>query len=159
MKLPVIVLGAGGHARVLLDALRLSKLRVLGVTDARPHHVDKNKLNALVLGDDRAVLSYDPKKVLLVNGLGSIGVTQKRAELFEKFKAKGFLFLNVNHPSAVIAKDVVLGEGVQIMAGAVIQTGVVIGDNAIINTRASVDHDCHIGSHVHIAPELYCPAG
>jgi UDP-perosamine 4-acetyltransferase len=159
MKLPVIVLGAGGHGRVLLEALRLSREKVIGVTDAQPSHVDKKKLRVPVLGNDKAVLSYSPKKVFLANGLGSTGVTPKRAELFRKFKAKGYRFINVIHPSAVISKDVVLGEGTQVMAGAVIQTGAMVGENTIINTRASIDHDCEIGSHVHIAPGVVLSGG
>lgn len=159
MKLPVIVLGAGGHARVLLDTLRLNKVKVIGVTDAQPSRVDRKKLREKVLGNDKAVLSYSSKKVLLVNGLGSTGVPLKREQLFEKFKTQGYRFSSVIHPSAVIAQDVVLGEGVQIMAGAVIQTGTRIGDDALVNTRASVDHDCHIGSHVHLAPGVVLSGG
>lgn len=159
MNRPVIVLGGGGHARVLIDALRLSKNQILGVTDFRPSSVNPQKVGVKILGDDGAILSFRPAKVSLVNGLGSTGSTAARMALFEKFKVKGYRFISVIHPSAVIAKDAVLGEGVQIMAGAVIQTGVVIGNNAIINTRASVDHDCHIGSHVHIAPGAVLSGG
>lgn len=159
MNRPVIVLGGGGHARVLIDALRLSKNQILGVTDFRPSSVNPQKVGVKILGDDGAVFSFSPAKVSLANGLGSTGSTAARMALFEKFKVKGYRFISVIHPSAVIAKDAVLGEGVQIMAGAVIQTGVVIGDNAIINTRASVDHDCYIGSHVHIAPGAVLSGG
>ncbi|MFA7254795.1 MAG: acetyltransferase [Candidatus Omnitrophota bacterium] len=159
MKLPVIVLGAGGHARVLLDVLRLCKVKVLGVTDAQPSHVDKRKLQTPVLGTDKAVLAYSPKKVLLVNGLGSVSVTPKRAEIFKYFKDLGYHFAKAIHPSAIVAKDVQLGEGVQVMAGSVIQTGCKIGNNTIINTRVSIDHDCNIGSHVHIAPGAVLSGG
>lgn len=159
MSLPVIVLGAGGHARVLLDALKLRKKKILGVTDMRPSQVDKKRTRAELLGTDNAVFSYDPKRVLLVNGLGSVGVPSARAELYRKFAKRGYRFLQLVHPSAVIAPDVVLGEGVQVMAGAVVQTGTVIGDNVIINTKASVDHDCRIGSHVHIAPGVVLSGG
>lgn len=159
MKLPVIVIGAGGHARVLLDALKLNKVNVIGVTDAQPSDVDKSKSKVPVIGKDEAVLSYSPQKVLLVNGLGSITVSPKRAEIFKHFKHLGYRFVNVIHPSAVIAKDVQLGEGIQIMAGSVIQTGCKIGNNTIINTRVSIDHDCDIGSHVHIAPGAVLSGG
>lgn len=159
MNFPVIVLGAGGHARVLLDALRLCKVKVLGVTDVVPSCAEKAKLRVPFLGNDTAVLSRSPKKVLLVNGLGSIGRPDKRAQLFKKFKAKGYRFAIVIHPTAILAGGVVLGEGAQIMAGVVIQTGSSVGENTIINTRASIDHDCLIGAHVHIAPGVVLSGG
>ena len=109
-------------------------------------------LGVSYLGDDDVVERYSPSEVSLVNGLGSISQPYLREELFKKFKNLGYKFINVIHPSAVIATDVKLGEGVQVMAGAVIQSGSVIGDNVIVNTKASVDHDCRIGQHVHLAP-------
>ena len=159
MKKPVILLGAGGHARVLLDVLRLQGIKILGLTDANPSKADKTELKIPVLGDDEAILNYRPEEVFLVNGIGSTDVDSKRAELFKRFKTKSYTFVSVVHPSAIIARDVVLGEGVQIMAGAVIQTGARIGDNTIINTRAAIDHDCEIGSSVHIAPGVTLSGG
>lgn len=152
MRASVIVLGGGGHARVLLDILALRSVKILGVTDLHPEKVDRVKINAPILGNDDVILNYRPDEIFLVNGLGQIKVDGKRRELFETFKGKGYKFLTLIHPSAVIAKDAEIGEGAQIMAGAVIQTGCCIGANAIINTRASVDHDCDIGAHVHLAP-------
>ncbi|QPJ64079.1 MAG: acetyltransferase [Candidatus Nitrohelix vancouverensis] len=148
-SLPVIILGAGGHARVLADALKVMGLSIKGVTDAVPV---KGLPGVPLLGDDSILDSISPDDIVLVNGLGSIARPALRRRLFEKFKARGFTFQDVVHPSAMIAEDVRLGEGVQVMAGAVIQTGSVISDNAIINTGALVDHDCEIGAHTHLAP-------
>ncbi len=159
MKLPVIVLGAGGHARVALDVLNLMNEKVIGVTDADPVRVSKERMTAPVLGNDDAVTGFKPDEVLLVNGLGSIEVSSKRPEIFYRFKKLGYRFLTLIHPSAVVAEDVQIGEGAQVMAGVVIQTGSKIGENTIINTRASVDHDCSIGSHVHIAPGVVLSGG
>ncbi|HEX3032888.1 MAG TPA: NeuD/PglB/VioB family sugar acetyltransferase, partial [Bacillota bacterium] len=75
-----------------------------------------------------------------------------RSKLFDKFKADGYSFASVIHPSAIIGYDVELGEGVQILAGAIIQPGSRVGANTIINTKASLDHDCIIGAQVHVAP-------
>lgn len=158
-KLPVIVLGAGGHARVLIDSLRQNSVKILGVTDASADHMDAKKLPEKLIGMDEAVLKFSPKKVRLVNGLGTVKASEKRKELFKKFKAKGYEFLTILHPSAVIAPDVRIGEGAQIMAGAVVQTGSIIGNNAIINTGACVDHDCVISDHVHVAPGAVLSGG
>ena len=142
---------------MLIDALRLGAIKVLGATDELPKNI--RNLNVPVLGKDEAVFRRLPSKVRLVNGLGSVRATPKRQEIFEKFKNRGYVFMTVVHPSAVIAGDVVLEEGAQVMAGAVIQTGSRIGKNTIINTRVSVDHDCRIGAHVHLAPGVVLSGG
>ena len=152
MSIPAIVVGVGGHARVLIDALRLNKVQILGVTDAAPEKIDQAKINLPVLGKDEVISKHSPRDVLLVNGLGQVNVNPRRADLFTSFKEKGYTFATVIHPNVIIASGVRLGEGVQIMAGVIIQTGSVIGANTIINTGASVDHDCIIGPHVHLAP-------
>jgi UDP-perosamine 4-acetyltransferase len=152
MSLPLIMLGAGGHAKVLIDALRTAGVAVNGLTDADPAKAGTHILGVPVLGDDEEVLSFAPEAVRLVNGIGSVRIPYLRRRLFDDFRKSGYAFAQVVHPRAIVAGDVVLAEGVQVMAGAVLQTGSRIGENAIINTRAVVDHDCVIGSHVHISP-------
>lgn len=151
-SLPIIILGAGGHAKVLIDALRLQSLEIIAIVDADLNKKGQALMGVPVVGSDDEVTKYTPQSVRLVNGIGSVGVNPLRRQLFERFKSKGYQFEKVIHPSATIATDVVLSEGAQIMAGVVVQTGCQIGANAIINTRASVDHDCQIGNHVHISP-------
>ena len=152
MNKPVIVLGAGGHAKVIVEALRRSSITIIGLTDILPEKKGASLSGAPVIGDDSAVLGYSPEDVLLANGIGSIGLPEERRRIFEGFKEKGYMFASVLHPSAVVSSDVLVSEGAQVMAGAVIQPGCVIGRNAIINTSASIDHDAVIGDHVHIAP-------
>ncbi|HZG87402.1 acetyltransferase [Paenibacillus sp.] len=152
---PIILLGGGGHAKVLLDVLKRSGRTVIGFTD--PERTELT--GAPYLGDDKAVLQFDSNAVLLVNGLGSTVSTERRASLYRKLHDAGYRFAAAVHPSAVIAEDVVLGDGVQIMAGAVIQPGCRLGANVIVNTRASVDHDCTVGNHVHIAPGAILSGG
>ena len=152
MSLPVLIVGGGGHAKVLIEALRLRSVSILGIIDADPAYAGQKILGVPVIGGDEKATEYPLNDVQLVNGVGSIDIPEKRRGLFEKFKSKGFSFATVIHPSAVVASDVELGEGAQIMAGAVIQPGSSIGRNVIINTNASIDHDCQIGDHVHVAP-------
>lgn len=150
-RVPVIIIGGGGHAKVVVDALRLNGEKVLGVLDTcDPTSMLPQGLPWL--GPDDAIGAYAPDEVMLANGIGSARSTALRKKVFEHFGQMGYHFTKVIHPSAIIAPDVLIGCGSQIMAGAVIQTGAVIGCNTIINTRASVDHDCQIGDHVHIAP-------
>ncbi len=152
MNVPVIVLGAGGHAKVLINALQLCSVQILGITDPDPELHGKDILGVPVIGSDDKLANYGARTVQLVNGLGSISVPSTRCQLFDKYKGQKFIFANVIHPDALLAGDVKLGEGVQVMAGAVVQPGVFLGDNVIINTRASVDHDCIIGKNSHVAP-------
>jgi sugar O-acyltransferase (sialic acid O-acetyltransferase NeuD family) len=152
MGIPVIVIGAGGHAKVLIDALLTIGIEVLGATDMDPVRLDSSICGLRVLGDDNILVRYAPQAVRLVNGLGSVAVTTARQRIYEKYKGLGYSFETIIHPSAVVSKDVELSEGVQVMAGAIIQAGSRIGQNTIINTGATVDHDCEIGAHVHLAP-------
>jgi UDP-perosamine 4-acetyltransferase len=149
---PIIVIGAGGHAKVVIHALRDIGAEVIAAvdTDARLHGTEI--AGVPVIGGDEAIESHPPGTVHLVNGVGSVSTPEIRRAVFVRLVAQGYEFAGLIHPSAVIASDVKPGQGSQIMAGAVVQPGTLIGANSIINTRASVDHDCRIGDHVHIAP-------
>jgi len=147
---PLILLGSGGHARVLLSALLQNGSRVIGFAD--PNVSRSQLLSVPRLGGDEAVLKHNPNEVLLVNGIGSVGLIANRLRIYEYFRTRGYAFASVIHSAAIIAPEGELSEGVQIMAGAVIQTGCVMGEGCIINTGARLDHDCVIGVHAHIAP-------
>lgn len=159
MSLPIIVLGAGGHAKVLIGCLMAVSAVIIGIVDPDEKRFGTKVLGVPVLGGDDVIAGFSSSEILLVNGLGSVGLPVNRQQLFERFKELGYAFASVVHPSAVIAPDVVLGEGAQVMAGAVIQPGCLIEADSIINTRASVDHDCIIGCHVHIAPGVTFSGG
>ena len=149
---PVIVLGGGGHGRVLIDLLQLTGRPILGVCDPQLPRGPAGPMGVAVLGGDEALLEQPRDAVELVNGIGSTRSLTARAAIYRRFSDAGFRFAMLRHPSAVVARSAALGEGAQIMAGAVVQCGAEIGANSIVNTRASVDHDCRIGNSVHIAP-------
>ncbi|MGK5092828.1 acetyltransferase [Deltaproteobacteria bacterium TL4] len=154
----VLIIGGGGHAKVLIDALSCLHYNIVGVLDPQLS-ISQKILAVPVLGGDEVLCHYSSDEVLLVNGIGSIRSTTLRQSVFEKFCAQGYHFETVIHPSAIIGLDVDIGEGTQIMAGVVIQTGGRIGVNSILNTRAVMDHDVHIGNHVHIAPGVTLSGG
>ena len=155
----VILLGAGGHAKVLLDTLQLSGITMDGVSDPGFGKTEKLWRGIAVLGDDNDVLQMNPAEVVLVNGVGSLPGQGLRQQVFRKFKESGFGFLNVIHPFSAIGTGVETGEGFQVMAGAVIQADSRIGSNVIVNTGALIDHDCQIGCHTHIAPGAVLSGG
>ncbi|HEY8035321.1 MAG TPA: acetyltransferase [Methylobacter sp.] len=152
MTKPVIVLGGGGHAKVLIDILRRLNCPLLGIVD--PNLSVGCVLHGLnVLGVDGVVFDYSKEEVDLVNGVGSLPKDKGlRASLFNTFNAKGYRFKTLVDPTAFIAADVELSDGVQVMAGVIIQAGTEIAENTIVNSGAIVEHDCRIGQHVHIAP-------
>lgn len=152
-KVPLVMLGAGGHAKVLLALAAAAGREVQGLCD--PVLAQQGLANwrgVPVLGDDTYLDRLDPHGVELVLGMGQLVGQGLRSRLYRGLQARGFGFAVLVHPAAWIAPDVRLGEGVQIMAGAVVQPDCCIGENTIINTRTSIDHDCRIGSHVHVAP-------
>ena len=159
MNTPVLILGAGGHAKVLIEALLATSAVIAGIVDADPEVVGTTILGISVIGGDELVREFPQTEILLVNGIGSVGLPVRRQRLFESFKALGYSFATVIHSSAVVASDVEVEEGAQIMAGVVIQPGTRIGSNVVVNTRASVDHDCVIGDHSHIAPGVTLSGG
>jgi UDP-perosamine 4-acetyltransferase len=153
MTKPVVILGGGGHARVVIDALRCAGHEIAGVIDPKPEVAQTLPKGVAWLGGDLSSRARASEVVVAI-GVGSLepSVHNPRFKLFTEAKTFGFEILSFRHPSAIVAADVELGEGSQLMAGAILQSGVRIGVNCIINTGASLDHDCRIGDHVHIAP-------
>lgn len=152
-QLPLVLLGAGGHARVLLALVRAVGRPLLGVCDPGLLAEGLDQWEGLtVLGNDNALDRYGPDEVNLLLGVGQLTRSSSRARLYGVWSGRGYSFLPLVHPVAWVSPDVELPDGAQIMAGAVVQPGCVLGRNTIINTRASIDHDCRIGTNVHVAP-------
>lgn len=149
MSKPIIMIGNGGHASVLVEMLIAEQREVKGYTAPQ---AGNSLFDLSYLGTDDVIHTYNPDEVELVLGLGTIGISTLRKSIFEHFTTKGYTFANVIHPTAIVAASVKLGQGVQIMAGAILQTNAVIADNTIINTGVIVDHDSVICCHVHVAP-------
>jgi sugar O-acyltransferase (sialic acid O-acetyltransferase NeuD family) len=147
----IYLVGCGGHGRVVLDTLLTCGTPVEGIIDAGLAR-GARVVGVAVLGGDECLAQLEPKAAALCIGVGVMPGKGRRAELFASLQNRGFEFVAVAHPSAVIAARTRLGAGVQVLAGAVLQTGVSLGDNVIVNTRASVDHDCVIERDVMIGP-------
>lgn len=149
---PVIVLGAGGHAAVLIDILKQQKREIIAIVS--PDLKQKGPVfdGIKVLLQDEDVLTFESEAIFLVNGIGSIPGNKLRENIYRDFVDKGYHFEIVVSDNAIVSPYATLADGVQVMAGAVVQTGTMISENCIINTSAAIDHDCEIGRHNHIAP-------
>lgn len=147
----VVVLGGGGHAFVVIEALLCANVEVIGFTSRRDDYADI--LGVPLLGDDDALikLKHDGVEHFAV-GMGSVGDTFLRRKLAETGLSAGLKPFTVVHTKAIIARGVELGQGVQVMAGAIINPSSSIGDFSIINTGAIVEHHCSVGAFSHVSP-------
>ncbi|SIN98578.1 acetyltransferase [Halodesulfovibrio marinisediminis] len=146
-----IILGAGGHAKVLVDILR-QREHFCGAF-VSPMFTSEPVFSGLQwLASDDDVCKFSSGNTVLVNGIGMLPGKHLRKELFLSFSALGYRFKKVISPQAIVSTYAELGDGVQVLPGAIIQAGVVIGANTIINSGAIIEHDCVIGEHCHIAP-------
>ncbi|MFM5968339.1 MAG: acetyltransferase [Micrococcales bacterium] len=146
----LLMVGAGGHARVLQELLAEAGIALSGyVAPAGDSllHGDLARFDESALTD--GTLASD--QYLLVNGIGSAGATTVRAQVFAKLKSAGFSFLQLEAQSAHVSASAVLSEGVQVMHRAVVHTDAFVDDNTIINTGAIVEHHNRIGANCHIA--------
>ena len=148
---PLILIGSGGHARVLLDALQLSNREILYLTDIAAEKHGTSILGVDISGPDKLILNHAADEVQLVNGVASADRPDLHRKIFATWTAHGYQFADVIHPTAVLSSHISTGQGVQIMAGVIVQAGTSLGDNTILNTGSQVDHDCAIGDHTHVS--------
>jgi len=138
----VLVIGAGGHAKVVIDAIECAGDTVAGVVDE--------------CGRTGELCGYSiisPGQIPPADGFViAIGGNRLRRERFDHYVDAGLVPVAVVHPAAVIGQGVTIGAGSVVFAGVVVNRDAAVGDNAILNTGCTVDHDCIVGAHVHIAP-------
>ncbi|WP_018693927.1 acetyltransferase [Algicola sagamiensis] len=148
-----ILLGAGGHANVVGEIALLVGFEVIGFIDPNTPQNMEGLFGWRCLGDDTVLNQYNPKEVILINGIGSLPKDKRiRETVFQHGREMGFQFATLVHPKSVVSSYATLGEGVQVMAGAMINPYSQIGENTVVNTGAVVEHDSQIGRHCHIAP-------
>lgn len=160
MTLPIIIIGAGGHASVVADALLAAGAHVLGFTDADASRHDRTRCGLPVLGNDRVLDDYAAEAVHLANGIGGVGSPHGeplRRTVQQRLALGGWQFVTVRHPSAVVSPFARVSADAQLLAGCVVQAGAYIGTGAIINSASVVEHDVSIGDWTHVAPRaLLC---
>lgn len=149
---PVVILGAGGHARVLISLLRLINRPIAALLDDDPDKLGQTLDHIPITGNFDTLQNFSPDQVQLVNALGSAHRPTARQALYEKYTQAGYTFATLLHPAAIIAPQANIQAGAQVMAGAVIQANATLQPNCLINTAASIDHDTTVGMHTHIAP-------
>jgi UDP-perosamine 4-acetyltransferase len=146
----VLIIGAGGHGKVVLDILRAAGTdRPVGFLDADPA-LNGSTINGLpVLGQ----INLLPKLRQKARGaIVAIGDNRARARVGDIVSQQGWELVNAIHPRATVSATARLGKNVVVAAGAVVATDTELADHVIINTSAVVDHECRIGRAAHICP-------
>jgi sugar O-acyltransferase (sialic acid O-acetyltransferase NeuD family) len=146
----VVVIGGGGHAKVLISVIHKLPWTIAGYVDPRDVGPLLGVLHAG--GDDvlPTLLDRHPGCAAAM-GVGKVDATDRRARIQAEAEALGYGFPTIISPSAVVNDEVELGAGTTIFDGAVVNAGVLTGPICVVNTNATVEHDCRLGTNVHIA--------
>ena len=148
MKNGNLIIGAGGHSKVIADAMLCNGMNIMGFLDDNPLLIGQRVSGFPVLGKVENWPEFDVVKLVLGIGDNSI-----RRLIVQRLEHEGSpIWAIVTHPAATIANSVKIGAGTVIMAGAIVNPDTTLGQHTIVNTGATVDHDCSIGSFAHISP-------
>jgi acetyltransferase EpsM len=152
----IIVFGAGGHSRVVIDALEACGTAPEAVYDDNHQLWSKDICGYKVLGGIDALADRANDNVTIIVG---VALNDVRFKLVNKLSAMGFRLRGVRHPSAIVSKSAVISESAQLLAGAIVNPGTHVGEHTIINTGAVVEHDSYLGGFVHIGPGAVLAGG
>ena len=150
-KIPLLLVGAGGHARACIDVIELEgKFAVAGLTGL-PEEVGTKVLGYPVLGLDKDLpeLLRDCTHALVT--VGQIKTPELRMRLFAELERNKYTLPAIVSPHAHVSRHATLGAGTIVMHGAIVNAGAVVGRNCIINSQALIEHDAVIADHCHIA--------
>ncbi len=145
----VIIYGAGGHGKVVLDAALLGGWHVDYVVDDVSLEQELCGLKVQLAATFPWSCESDLRFII------GVGQNNDRARLFRALVERGLKPATVIHPASIISPRCTIGHGVFLAAGAIVNVDAVVSNNVIINTAASVDHDCRIGAHSHICPGVH----
>lgn len=148
-----VVVGAGGHARVLIDALHdMPGVEVRGLIAADEGSWGTSISGIAVLGGDILLAEMTRLGVdSFVIGVGGIGDNRPRQRLFDLAVSHGLRPLTVRHTAAIVSRAARIGDGSQLLPGCMVNAGAEVGRNVIVNTGAILEHDCRVGDHAHVA--------
>jgi acetyltransferase EpsM len=147
---PIVVIGEGGHSKVIQDIITaMGTYKIIAILDDK--YEDIQKRDGILYGPISAVsnLANEDESVKFIVAIGS---NQVRLEIVKRVRLQKERFATLIHPSAIISPSVRIGEGTVVMPNCVINANTEIGKHVIINTGAIVEHDNHISDYVHISP-------
>lgn len=160
VKRKILLIGSGGHCRVVLDLLLgLKEYEIAGIIDLEERR-GAEVFRIPVIGSDADLPRFFKSGIKhCFIAIGSIGDSRLRVKLYNLAKKSGFSFPNLISPYALLSSRVILGEGNYVASGVIINAGTRIGSNCILNTGAIIEHDCKIGNFVHLSPGAVLSGG
>ncbi|MGL5049548.1 MAG: acetyltransferase [Fusobacteriaceae bacterium] len=149
----VIIIGAGGHAKVVIDIIlqrqkRLNdNVEIIGILDDSFSETEKKRLfGILIIGKLDKILELS-KDIFYVIAIGSNKIRKKIAERYSSIN-----YITTIHPNSIIAEEVEIDLGTVVMAGTIVNSYTKIGKHCIINTGSIIEHDNVLSDYVHISP-------
>ncbi len=148
----VLIVGAGGHGKVVADCLlsipeAARILAPVGYLDDSEHLIGQKMLGLPVLGKIDHAEKFEHDAMVI-----AIGNNDLRRRLYDSFVESGESLITSTHVSAIVGRETEIGRGCMLCAQVIVNPGTIVGKNVILNSGAIVEHDCRIGDHVHIAP-------
>ncbi len=139
----IVILGAGGHAKVLADLVVKTGHTLLGFLDDTPGHPPV--LGFPILGRIEEAGRFAEQAQFLIG----IGSNQTRKRFDGELPVR---WATLVHPAASVGLGAQIGEGTVLLAGAVVNPCAQVGRHCILNTGSVVEHDCRVGDYVHLSP-------
>jgi UDP-N-acetylbacillosamine N-acetyltransferase len=154
-NLSLVIIGAGGHGRVVADCATLTDRykEIIFLDDCFAER--KQNFHWPIVGVVDDWPNYSDRADFIV----AFGNNELRANTLKVLDDAGVSIANVVHPSAVVSSSVKLGKGIVVFANAVINIGSIISDGCIINTASTIDHDCSLDKCCHISPGAHVAGG
>lgn len=158
-KTDIILIGAGGHCRSMIEAIESAgQFAIKGIVD-KPELVGTDIMGYKVIGTDDDLNSIINSFKQFHITIGHIKSNAARVRLFEQIKSLEGIFPPIIASTAYVSKHATIGEGTAIMHNAFVNAGAIVGHNCIINTGSVIEHDCVIADHCHIATGAYINGG
>lgn len=150
-KLPLILIGGGGHCRSCIDVIELEgKYSIAGILDAT-ETTGQKIAGYTVLGNDDLIEKLIEEEHHFLITIGQIKSAGLRMNIFERLQKQKAKLATVISPKAHISTNATIGAGTIVLHGAIVNAGAVLGQNNIINSLSLVEHDAATGNHTHIS--------
>ena len=156
---PILLVGAGGHARACIDVIEQDGRFVVKGLVGLPHEVGSRVLDYPVLGADKDLSGLLGSGTNALVAVGQIETPEPRIRLFDLVRQHGCALPVIVSPHAYVSSHARLDAGTIVMHGAVINAGAVVGKNCIVNSQSLVEHDVVIADHCHIATAAIINSG
>lgn len=145
----VFVIGAGGHAAVVLDILEQAKLSPIEVFDDDTTLHGDSRHGYAISGGRKDLAARHGKNVIVVVAIARNDVRQ---EIVRDLTRKNIELSGFRHFAAILSPRAEVAASAQIMPGVIVNAGARIEEHAVLNTASLIEHDSIIGAFSHVGP-------